>query len=520
MIVDGNNIENGSDVLVADIVIVGAGTVGLFCANYLVKKGRSVLIIEAGSHIAVTLHNADTAESIGKPHNGVETGRAVGLGGTSALWGGQLAEFEESDLRRPGYQWPLDYKELCEWYETTYDLLGLAKQRKVKDYQNAFGIVSQPHPAIEQFFTYWLPQPNFAVLFKRFLRDDTRVRVLLNATANDVRFEGAQAIQLRISTSAGRQLAANGKAFVFAAGTIANAQFFLTTQRQSSVPWRSNQFVGKYFQDHLGAKVADVELFDERRFRMFFENGFAHGRKLQPKLRFTRTIQSELATGVSGAFSFSSSSATHVAQVKTLIKGLKSGLSYSGLRTLPVDLMAIGRSFAPLVVRYVNDRRIMAFLDQGVELHVQAEQWPIRESEIRLLEDKPGKNGLIRVGVDWQIDGREIESIRQFTREADSFIQQQGLARLRDVPSLWEHDGGFLTRLSDTYHQCGGLRMSSSPSDGVTDRDCRVWDTKNVFVAGTSVLPTSGCANSTLTGLAIGARLAEQLSALQTGLGT
>jgi choline dehydrogenase-like flavoprotein len=65
--------------------------------------------------------------------------------------------------------------------------------------------------------------------------------------------------------------------------------------------------------------------------------------------------------------------------------------------------------------------------------------------------------------------------------------------------------------LSDTAHQCGGLLMSATPDRGVTDPNCRVWNTDNVYVAGASVFPSSSYANCTLTALALTARLADRV---------
>ena len=41
--------------------------------------------------------------------------------------------------------------------------------------------------------------------------------------------------------------------------------------------------------------------------------------------------------------------------------------------------------------------------------------------------------------------------------------------------------------------------MGSSRSDSVVDRDMRSWDHKNLFIIGSSVFPTVGTGNPTLT---------------------
>jgi choline dehydrogenase-like flavoprotein len=50
-------------------------------------------------------------------------------------------------------------------------------------------------------------------------------------------------------------------------------------------------------------------------------------------------------------------------------------------------------------------------------------------------------------------------------------------------------------------------------TQGVVDSDCRVHGLANLYVAGSSVFPTSGYANPTLTIVALALRLADHLKA-------
>jgi choline dehydrogenase-like flavoprotein len=61
--------------------------------------------------------------------------------------------------------------------------------------------------------------------------------------------------------------------------------------------------------------------------------------------------------------------------------------------------------------------------------------------------------------------------------------------------------------------------MSDDPSTGVVDRDCRVHGMTNLFVAGSSVFPTGGSANPTLTIVALALRLADHLREQVTATG-
>ena len=53
--------------------------------------------------------------------------------------------------------------------------------------------------------------------------------------------------------------------------------------------------------------------------------------------------------------------------------------------------------------------------------------------------------------------------------------------------------------------------MHADPSYGVVDPQCRVHGCANLYVAGSSVFPTAGYANPTLTIVALAARLSDHL---------
>ena len=59
----------------------------------------------------------------------------------------------------------------------------------------------------------------------------------------------------------------------------------------------------------------------------------------------------------------------------------------------------------------------------------------------------------------------------------------------------------------------GATRMATDPSLGVVDPHGRVHGVHNLYVAGSSIFPTSGIANPTLTILALTYRLGEVLHA-------
>ena len=71
--------------------------------------------------------------------------------------------------------------------------------------------------------------------------------------------------------------------------------------------------------------------------------------------------------------------------------------------------------------------------------------------------------------------------------------------------------GELCVRNPSTHHPMGTTRMHDSPSQGVVDADCKVHGIANLFIASSSVFPTGGYANPTLTILALALRVADHV---------
>jgi glucose dehydrogenase len=67
------------------------------------------------------------------------------------------------------------------------------------------------------------------------------------------------------------------------------------------------------------------------------------------------------------------------------------------------------------------------------------------------------------------------------------------------------------SKFSGAGHIMGTTRMGDDPNFSVTDKNCRTYDHKNLFIAGPGVFATSGTANPTLTAAALSLRLAETI---------
>lgn len=69
----------------------------------------------------------------------------------------------------------------------------------------------------------------------------------------------------------------------------------------------------------------------------------------------------------------------------------------------------------------------------------------------------------------------------------------------------------LLDRATGGAHHMGTTRMHQNPRLGVVDANCQMHGLPNLFVAGSSVFPSCGYANPTLTIVALAIRIADRL---------
>nr|WP_242519248.1 GMC family oxidoreductase [Halochromatium roseum] len=135
------------------------------------------------------------------------------------------------------------------------------------------------------------------------------------------------------------------------------------------------------------------------------------------------------------------------------------------------------------------------------------EQIPNLDSRVTL-SDELDALGLRRTRLDWKLTEQDRRSLIANIHALGRELSATGIGRMR--PRLAD-DGRWEPRVSGGSHHMGTTRMSDDPKHGVTDRNGRVHGIDNLYIAGSSLFPTSGSANPTLNILALAYRLADHL---------
>jgi choline dehydrogenase-like flavoprotein len=138
---------------------------------------------------------------------------------------------------------------------------------------------------------------------------------------------------------------------------------------------------------------------------------------------------------------------------------------------------------------------------------------PDPDSRVTLGEERDAL-GMRRVRLDWRLPA-DFE--RHLTRAHELLAEDLGEAGLGRVRINVGETGNDPTgtpagpTVGNGSHHMGTTRMHRDPAYGVVDENCRIHGTANLYVAGSSVFPSYGIDNPTMTIVALALRLADHL---------
>ena len=95
----------------------------------------------------------------------------------------------------------------------------------------------------------------------------------------------------------------------------------------------------------------------------------------------------------------------------------------------------------------------------------------------------------------------------------DKALNRHALGQMRmSLEATHAHD--IWDQTDDTCHLYGTARMGSDRRTSVVNGDCRSWDVANLWICDTSVFPTAGGVNPSLTMQAIALRTGDRIKAM------
>ena len=447
-----------------DYYVIGAGPAGITLSLELAKANRTVLVFETGT---VTEPRDDMPNAVNYGHfrDGWWDRHSIRvLGGTSRVWSGWCATLMEVDFANPaaGVRWPITKSDLAPSYRRAVSVVD--REPSILDVETPLtpGFVYRPfslHAATR-----------FGRKYREALSTSSLVDVAVGTSvigldANASRSAVRALTCFRHASGATEQLDFDpAQNVVVAGGGISNAQLFLQPRADGAVPvGNESGLAGKYLMEHphlfsVGEVVLDDDLAQQSRPADF--GGVRHA--LVPDDQQMRRH------GLLGC-SVECRDRTTEHPMAEYLAG------------------EYGRPFHHYVCT------------------VRSEMAPSAGNEVFLTGERDAA-GLYRPAARCVIGAGDFRNVETTLRLLGESLIASGKGRVRiNNERLYRQPTGG-------GHIMGTTRMGTSQSNSVVDRDCRVHGYDNLFVAGSSVFPTGGYANPTLTIVALALRLADTLA--------
>ncbi len=528
----------------SDVCIVGAGPVGLATAFACEAAGLRVLLLESGdsapSARSAQLSNGHRIEPERHAHPSVAVCRAIG--GGSWWWGGRCVPFDDVDFGDRSADgiatWPIAHEEIRRFYPAAADFFGIGSAEFVAPPKLTPALADVRFDALER----WTPQTNMAARHRAKLAASARIAVAPNATVVDIAFDEAnrRALSLTVARPRSRTEVAAPE-IILACGGLETPRLMLAAQRR-----RPELFggaagpLGRNYIGHISGKIAEILLADARS-ASDHDYFVDHGAFARRRLQISEAAQTR--EGLLNAAFWADSPPFHdvghrngvlsMVWLAMAIPAIGRRLTSEGIRAAHVGPQPrrwashagniVRAPFATMsgVARVLRERYlktpgkpgVMIHNDGGVyALHYHAEQSANPMSRLTLA-DSVDALGVPYLDICLRCDRSDAESVIRSHEILDASLKAAGAGRLRyrdedrEVRLL-----SVLAQAKDGFHQIGATRMSAAAADGVVDADCRVHGIENLWIAGSSVLPTSSQANPTFASAALGMRLAQHIA--------
>jgi choline dehydrogenase-like flavoprotein len=505
----------------ADVCIVGAGPAGISVARELIGNGADVWLLDSGGQdVERRVQRLNQGQSVGYPIHRPHQSRVRAFGGTSRHW---MSPGDESwaarpldpvDFEvRPGIPhsgWPFDRAHLDPFYAQAQAVCRLGPF----DYDPARWADPPPLPLPAgpvETTVFQHGTASFEGYYQELVRAPN-VTLLLHASVVDLATGEDPGLvdRVEVRRDDGSRCHVRPRLVVLAAGGIENPRLLLLSRGAHRHGLGNDRdLVGRFFAERLSARTGYVvpatpDLLGHAGF--FAVHAAAPGVRVQGALRVGDAAQRDRQL-LNCAFFLPtrdlSMTAEAVRSAATLVKAgrrrpLPAGM-LGHLRNVATGLGDLGTFARDRLRRPADASSILA-------LRAQAEQAPNPDSRVTL-GSRRDRFGLPVARLDWRPRPSDRASIRASQEAVDVALRAAGLGHVEFM--LGDEEPPAL--LEGNFHHLGATRMHSDPARGVVDADCRVYGVRNLYVAGSSVFPTYGCSNPTLTVVALALRLADHL---------
>ncbi|MDC3295029.1 GMC family oxidoreductase [bacterium] len=147
------------------------------------------------------------------------------------------------------------------------------------------------------------------------------------------------------------------------------------------------------------------------------------------------------------------------------------------------------------------------------KVRIAWEKKPSDENKVELDFNNKDQYGVPRTKLTYKYNQDDKRTARICMEKLGAFFLSEDIGRIGVLPYLYDYSNEIPHKHNFYYgHHMGGTQMGTSEINGVVDRNLKVFNTRNVWVAGSSVFTSAGHANPTLSIVQFSLRLSDYLS--------
>ena len=157
------------------------------------------------------------------------------------------------------------------------------------------------------------------------------------------------------------------------------------------------------------------------------------------------------------------------------------------------------------------NKRILFPQNPALETNIIMEQESLSSNKIFLSDSEKDLYGQPIATIEWSASQKDAENIfkaadylKDFWNNSD--LNEYGIFKMKSKSDIKE----FIKNADGIHHPSGSTRMANTKEEGVVDKDLNVFSINNLKILSTSVFPSGGGANPTMTLMMLGLRYVDQ----------
>ena len=474
---DKGNLKKKLDIIY-DYILIGSGPASYVLFDYLNKKNKKILIIEKGSlDVSNSIKKKEKTSLISNDNYSIKkNSRISALGGTGNVWAGVSSYIEDFEMfsRWGKFKklWPISHQEIINNYKKLdvkygFKNLELLKNLKKTDRDNK----------IIRSRIFFAPTRPFKFNDSKHYKN---CDLLINAKVSYLNeYKKVPYVELEDKITK----VFSKKIIVCCGGLETNFLMLRSISNKRLKNTKNKNILGKFFMDHpkfqLGlAKIHSSNLnFFKKIILKKKNNEFCYkGISLSKKIQKEKKLLNSYAR-------------FEKYLLIELINKIKKNI---------FDISSYARILKLIYLEYFNKIN----LDEKYKITIYNEMVPSINNKITYKKKKNKDKFFIK----FKFSKIEFKTIHYLI---NILIKKLGLKLQKN----FKISKKFIEKsLQDSSHHMGGTIMGKSKKNSFVNKNLQIHGIKNIYICSTSVFPTSGSLNPTMTLCALAVRLANYLN--------